>query len=347
MKKIGVAFLGLLVALGVAVLATRSGALNSDAAELQRLYATPPSQFIEIDGTRIHYRDEGQGPLLVLMHGSRGSLHQWDGWVRQLGARYRIVRFDLLAHGLTSADARQDYSSDRQLFLMHALFDRLQLERFILGGTSSGSTLAVRYAAAHPERVERLVLSTVPLRLPRSSSATALDRAVYWTHDKLLGTNATDLYWRTFLRGILGNPQTVSPALVRRYRDLNNKPGQEHEFRARIARWYKDGGPDRDYALAAKIAMPVLIQWGEAGPVLPKELFCTVANAFTAADVRVITYPGVGHMPVLENPATTARDALVFMTGGEIGQRCAASAVPAVPGTPVARSAASLPASNR
>lgn len=347
MKKFGISIGVLLIVLGAVILATRLGMLDSEPAALERQYATPPSQFIEIDGTRIHYRDEGQGPVLVLMHGSRGSLHQWDGWARQLGARYRIVRFDLLAHGLTNADARQDYSSDRQLFLMHEFFDRLKLDRFILGGTSSGSTLSVRYAAVHPERVERLVLSTVPLRLPRTSSATAVDRAVYWIHDKLLGTNATTLYWRTFLRGILGNSQTATPELVRRYRDLNNKPGQEEEFRARIARWYKDGGPDRDYALAGKISMPVLIQWGEAGPVLPKELFCTVANAFTSAAVRVITYPGIGHMPVLEDPTTTARDAQVFMTGGEIGQRCTAAAAPAGPVTALARIAANLPASNR
>lgn len=344
MKKIVRALFGVAVVGGAAVLAARSGVLDSDTAELERLYAASPSQFMEIDGTRVHFRDEGQGPTLVLMHGSRGSLHQWDGWVQRLGAHYRIVRFDGLAHGLTSADARQDYSADRQLFLMHALFDRLKLERFILGGTSSGSTLAVRYAAAHPERVERLVLSTVPLRLPRSSSATAFDRTVYWVHDKILGTHATDLYWRTFLRGILGSPQTVTPSLVRRYRDLNNKPGQEQEFRARIARWYKDGGPDRDFALASKINMPVLIQWGEAGPVLPKELFCTIAAAFTAADVRVITYPGIGHMPVLEDPATTARDARLFMTGREVGQRCA---VPEASLPPVARMAANLSLSSR
>jgi pimeloyl-ACP methyl ester carboxylesterase len=323
---------------GGLVLTARLGAFESDPAEVERLYAPSPSKFITIDGTRIHYRDEGQGPVLVLMHGSRGSLHQWDGWVRELGGRYRIVRFDALAHGLTSADGRQDYSADRQLFVMHGLFEQLKLERFILGGTSSGSTMAVRYTVLHPERVARLVLSTVPLRLPRTANTPALDRLVYWTHDKVLGTEGTELYWRTFLRGILGDARSVTPELVRRYRDLNNKPGQQQEFRARIARWYRDGGPDRDYALAARITVPVLIQWGESGPVLPKELFCTVAAAFTAADVRVITYPGIGHMPVLEDSATTSRDALVFMTGGEVGKRCE---------SPESRNAASVPASRR
>lgn len=322
MKILASVIAAFFLSVGGLILAARLGAFESNPAEVERLYAMPPSRIITIDGTRIHYRDEGQGPVLVLMHGSRGNLQQWDGWVRELGSHYRIVRFDALAHGLTSADGRQDYSADRQLLLMQALFDELKLERFILGGTSSGSTIAVRYTALHPERVERLVLSTVPLRLPRSSNTTAMDRLVYWFHDQVLGTEATDLYWRTFLRGIVGDARSVTPELVRRYRDLNNKPGQQQEFRARIARWYRDGGPDRDYALAGRVTVPVLIQWGEAGPVLPRELFCTVAAGFTGADVRVITYPGIGHMPVLEDPATTSRDALVFMSGGVVGKRC-------------------------
>jgi pimeloyl-ACP methyl ester carboxylesterase len=338
LKILASVIVAIFLVVGGLILMARLGAFESDPAEVERLYALPPSKFMTIDGTRIHYRDEGQGPVLVLVHGSRGSLHQWDGWVRELGSRYRIVRFDLLAHGLTSADGRQDYSADRQLFLMQAFFDALRLDRFILGGTSSGSTMAVRYTALHPERVERLVLSTVPLRLPRTSNTSVTDRMVYWVHDQVLGTEGTDLYWRTFLRRILGDARSVTPELVRRYRDLNNKPGQQQEFRARIARWYRDGGPDRDYALAGRIAVPVLIQWGEAGPVLPKELFCTVALAFSAADVRVISYPGIGHMPVLEDPGATARDALVFMTGGEIGKRC---------DSPSLRNAASVAPSSR
>jgi pimeloyl-ACP methyl ester carboxylesterase len=47
-------------------------------------YGAPPSKFVEIEGMRIHYRDEGAGPPLVLLHGFGSSLYTWDGWVRLL-----------------------------------------------------------------------------------------------------------------------------------------------------------------------------------------------------------------------------------------------------------------------
>lgn len=318
----------LLLAGGV-VLAARFGAFEPDAAAALAEYGAAPSQFMDIDGTRVHYRDEGKGPVLVLLHGSRGSLQQWDGWVRELGAKFRIIRFDAQAHGLTRPDGRNDYSGARQLYLMDQLLDRLKVDRFVLAGTSSGATVAVRYAALHPQRVEKLVLSTVPLKLPAQSKISAADRAVFWVHDALLGTESTDLYWRTFLRSLFGNPDVATPELVRRYRVLNNLPGEQQQFRQRIATWLQGGGAARDYALAAGVSAPTLIQWGAAGPVLPKEMFCAIADAFKATRVRVIVYPKLGHMLVLEDPAVTARDALAFIETGAGGEACAPSAAAA------------------
>ena len=69
--------------------------------ELRAKYETPASQYLEIDGTRIHYRMEGSGPPLVLLHGVLAHLQTWDGWVERLKDRYRIFRVDLPGFGLT------------------------------------------------------------------------------------------------------------------------------------------------------------------------------------------------------------------------------------------------------
>ncbi len=337
MKRVASLIAVLLLLAGVVIAAARLGAFEPDPAAALAQYGAPPSQFIEIDGTRMHYRDEGQGPVLVLMHGSRGSLQQWDGWVRELGSHFRIIRFDAPAHGLTGADGRDDYSSAREIYLMHELLNRLKVDRFVLAGTSSGATVAVRYTAAHPERVVKLVLSTVPLKLPAQSKISAFDQSVFWAHDTLLGTLATDVYWRTFLRSLFGNPAVATPELVRRYRVLNTLPGQQQRFRRRIALWLKGGGAKADYALAAAIKVPTLIQWGGAGPVLPKEMFCAIADAFKSTPVRVIVYPQLGHMLVLEDPVLTARDALAFIDTGVGGEACrAAPPMAAAPSAPAA-----------
>lgn len=322
MKMLGW-ILGLpLLALGALVAAGRGGLLETDPAEAEARYGGPPSKFIEVDGTRIHYRDEGSGPVLVMLHGSRASLHQWDGWVAEFGGRFRTVRLDLAAHGLTGADGRNDVTAERQIDQIEGLVRQLGLERFVLVGTSSGSTIAVRYAAAHPGRVEKLVLSTVPLQLPTQPRVVRYDRIVFGFHEKVLGTTATNLYWRTFLRTIYGDPAKVTDEQVERYRMLNNLPGREREFRARIASWRSRGGAERDYGLAAGVEAPVLIQWGVAGPVLPRELHCKIAEAFTSTTVRVISYPELGHKLVMEDPVRTARDALQFIVDGTGGETC-------------------------
>ena len=300
------------------ILYARSGGLNADPGATSARYGGPPSQYIDIDGTRIHFKDEGNGDVIVLMHGSRANLAQWDGWVRELGDRYRIIRFDSLGHGLTGPDGRNDYSAARQLFLLDELTTRLGATRFFLGGTSSGATVAVRYAALHPQRVRALLLSTVPLRLPSVNRVGHFDGAVFWFHDKVLHSLGTDLYWRTFLRSIYGDPSKVDDEVATRYRMLNTLPGQQQRFEARLASWRKEGGADRDYALAAQVTAPILVQWGAAGPVIPSAMHREIAAAFRGAKVQVMSYPELGHKLVMEDPARTAGDAEKFLNGMNI-----------------------------
>jgi pimeloyl-ACP methyl ester carboxylesterase len=330
MRKFIWLVVGAIAAFAMWAFAMRAGAFAADPAEALARYGAAPSKFVEIDGTRLHYRDEGQGPVLVLLHGSRASLQQWDGWVAELGDRFRIVRVDGMGHGLSGPDGRNDYSAERQLLLLDKLFDHLGLQRFVLGGTSSGATVAVRYAAGHPERVEKLLLSTLPLRLPTRAKTAAMDRAVFWLHDTVLNSRSTDLYWRTFLRSIYADPSRVTEEMITRYRILNTLPGQEERFQARLTSWRNTGGAKSDFELASKITVPTLIQWGAAGPVLPRELHCEIAGAFTGTQVRMISYADLGHKLVLEDPVRTARDALAFIVDGTGGESCSPVVTPVV-----------------
>jgi len=300
----------------------RTGLLEANYEDARVRYGSPPSQFIEIDGTELHYRDEGEGRTLVLLHGSRGNLQQWDGWVAELDGEFRIIRMDALGHGLSGPDGRDDYSAERGIYLLHELLGALGVERFILGGTSSGASRAIRYAAMYPQQVESLLLSTVPLRLPSTSRIRALDRLTFWVHDQVLGTKGTNLYWRAFLRSIYGDPDKVTNETVERYRTLNTLPGQEQRFRERIDVWYASGGPERDYATAGRVTAPTFIQWGGSGPVLPAELFCEIAAAFSSTSPRMVQYSELGHKLIMEDAVRTARDALAFVKTGEVGEAC-------------------------
>src|ERR1044071_2562881 len=64
--------------------------------QLEAKYAPAPSKFLTLpSGARVHYRDQGKGGLLVLLHGSLSSLHTWEPWVAALSAEHRVVTLDL------------------------------------------------------------------------------------------------------------------------------------------------------------------------------------------------------------------------------------------------------------
>jgi len=51
--------------------------LDRPAAEVEARWARPPSKFVDVDGLRVHVRDRGKGPVVVLVHGSNSSLFTW------------------------------------------------------------------------------------------------------------------------------------------------------------------------------------------------------------------------------------------------------------------------------
>lgn len=322
MRKLAYLVVGLIL-VGMASLAfTRSGGLDTDRDQAMAMYGGPPSQFVDIDGATMHFRDEGEGPPLVLLHGSRASLHQWDGWVEELKGDFRIIRIDGAAHGLSIPDKNGDYSPDRQVHLLEKLLDHLGVESFFLGGTSAGSNQAVRFAADNPTRVKKLVLSTVPLKLPATSDVPRHRTFIFWLHNKVLGSNATNLYWRLFLQGIFADPSKVTDEMVTRYRILNGLPDHHSEQQRLIESWYELGGPERDFEWASGVTSPVLVQWGVAGPVLPEAIQCEITAAFENTDVSVISYADLGHKLIMEDSIRTARDAARYINGENVGGRC-------------------------
>ena len=278
------------------------------AEQLEARYGTPASRFAEIDGARIHYRDEGQGPAVVLIHANFASLIGWDPWAEALKDRYRVVRFDMTSHGLSGADASGDYGLPRTVQLMERLLDRLEVERCAIVGTSLGGTVAMHYTVRNPGRVAGLVLIS-PGSLepdvrgreapPRMSPVTVLVR---WITPRALP--------EFMLRGGFGDPARLTPELVDRWHDLWRLEGQRPAQLARL-RQYVSGDIE---GLIGQVSAPVLIQWGEENPQVHVELAAELARLLKSApSVETIIYPGVGHMAIQEAPRETSADARAWL----------------------------------
>src|SRR3954451_897905 len=98
----------------------------------------------------------GGTPAVLFLSGGFGTVQNWSRVIGRLDGRYRTVRFDARARGKSGTSA--DYSVQGAVDDVGRAIDATGIERPIVVGWSHGATIAVRYAAEHPERVGGLVL---------------------------------------------------------------------------------------------------------------------------------------------------------------------------------------------
>jgi pimeloyl-ACP methyl ester carboxylesterase len=267
-------------------------------AALEAEYAQP-ADFQPVAGLRLHVRDSGPraAPPVIFLHGFASSLHTWEDWARALEGEFRVIRFDLPGFGLTGPDPTGDYTDARSMTVILSLMDRLELPRASLVGSSMGGRIAWTFAATHPARVDRLVLMAPdgfasPGRgYGATPSVPLLARVLPYTlPDSLLRSSLAPAY---------GNPAVLTDATLARYRDMLLVPGVRQAILDRMVQ----GALVDPVPLLRRIEAPTLLMWGQADAMVP------VANAadYTAAlrDSRVVTFPGIGHVPMEEAPAET------------------------------------------
>lgn len=276
-------------------------------AEVEARRATPPSSFLTVDGLRVHYRDRGHGPAVVLLHGSNSSLFTWEGWSTALAAGHRVVTLDLPGHGLTGPDPQHRYRPAEMAGFVDRFVVALGLERFALAGNSMGGGVAWRYALAHPDRVERLVLvdaAGYPREEPRPAGIRAfslpgIGRLARWVTPRFaVAASVRDVY---------ADPSRVTHALVDLYEDLLLREGNREATRERLSQ------PDDDglFARIGELHLPTLILWGQRDRwILPR-----YAARFHA-DIRgsrLVLLENLGHVPMEEDPARSLAPVRAFL----------------------------------
>ncbi len=108
----------------------------------------------------IHYRDLGEGEPIVFVHGLLVDGRLWDGVAERLADRHRCLVCDWpMGSHATAMNADADLSPSGQAELVLAFLDALGLERATIVGNDSGGAVSQLFTAAHPERVERLILT--------------------------------------------------------------------------------------------------------------------------------------------------------------------------------------------
>jgi pimeloyl-ACP methyl ester carboxylesterase len=298
--------IGYVLALAIVVLVAVSVRADLPVRELLPKYTTDISRFARIDGIDVHYRDEGRGPALLLVHGSNCSLHSWEGWQTQLKAKFRVISVDLPGHGLTGPDPEGRYDYAAMVRFLDRLADHLHIDKFSLAGNSMGGAIAIEYALMRPARMEKLILID-SLGYPEQVPPLILRMWGYPVIGQVLTVLTPRFAYAQTIRGIYGHKERVSDPLIDRYYELLLREGNRAATRTRFV----DAVWSVDVSRLRSIGIPTLVMWGGKDPWFDAAFGKRFAQDIPGAAVRI--YPDLGHVPMEEAPEITARDAASFL----------------------------------
>ncbi|MBQ0996439.1 alpha/beta fold hydrolase [Streptomyces sp. RK62] len=258
------------------------------------------------DGTELAYHLRGEGePLLVLPGGPmRASAYLGD--LGGLSDRRRLVLLDLRGTGASGTPADPaTYRCDRLVDDVERVREHLGLPRMDVLGHSAGGSLALLYAARHPERVARLALVTVtPWVLGMPATAEQRRAAARLREGEPWFAEAFPLFERW-----LSEEGDFDPAIVPFFYGRWDDAARAHDARADAECndeaadvYFSEGAfdPAATRAALARLTAPVLVLAGEVDggpcPDLARRSAAVLPHAET------VVQPGAGHYPWLDDP---------------------------------------------
>ncbi len=278
--------------------------------QIEKAYATADSRFVSIDGVRLHYKDQGHGPAILLIHGSMGDTIDWDGWVAVLSPRYRVIRLDLPGFGLSGEIANGNYSIDRTLSLIDGLMDHLGLETFAIAGVSYGGPVAFRYAATRTERVSALIImNSAGVEMGKQIVDQKTGKPQFYA-----SISSQAPISRAFMEAAMArsfaDPSKVPPGMLQRKLDMMNVIGRGVEGDIMVKQYVR-GDPER---VLSHVRAPTLVLWGGAERSLSLSTADRFVEALThAKKVEKVIEPGGDHFMHVEHARSTARIARDFL----------------------------------
>jgi 2-hydroxy-6-oxonona-2,4-dienedioate hydrolase len=257
--------------------------------------------------TRVLQAGVDHPDVLVLMSGVGGHLEAYTHNIGALAGRYHVVAYDFPGHGYTSLATADLELPDYVGHLGH-LLDVLGIERAHLNGESLGGWVAVKFAAAHPERTRKLVLNT-----PGGTMATPEVMNRIRTLTQAAADDPSPERIRARLEWLMADPATVTDELVEIRRTIYAQPGfaesmrhimclQDPEIRRR--------NMITDADLAA-VPGPAMVVWTSNDPSGPAAAGLSMAERIPAGRFQYLT--GAGHWPQWEQRTQFNRLVLDFL----------------------------------
>ena len=289
--------------------------------EIVSKYAKGASEFIELDdGSLIHIRDEGNkdGKIIVMVHGFNGSLFNYEPLIPYLSEKYRILSLDLPAHGLTGAVKSDIYSHEAFENVIKEVVKIQGVDEFYLIGHSMGGMIAWRYVLNNIKQIKGLVIIGSPfvgseIEYNDFQSVNAppaafklLDTALF---REMLSYVTPRLLVKEGISQTVFDQSIVTHDLVDQFHDIILMGGTREAI-GKLIISHEDNFI-ADPTILRKINIPTLILHGEEDNLVDIRFVSHFVEQIP--DVKLISYPRVGHMLPMEIPIQLSKDIQNFV----------------------------------
>ena len=150
--------MSLRVLFSLVVLSLLSACASTDYVQTAEAKYPPIGQFVEVEGLRIHYLDEGEGPAVILLHGAQSNIRDWSfALVDKLKGKHRVVAFDRPGLGYSDRpEAGADVPAEQARILKTAA-DKLGVGKAVIVGHSFGGAVAAAWTVNYQDDVVGLI----------------------------------------------------------------------------------------------------------------------------------------------------------------------------------------------
>jgi pimeloyl-ACP methyl ester carboxylesterase len=264
---------------------------------------------VELSGGRLAYDVFGEGPPVVLVHGTPSWSYLWRNVVPALSERFTVYVYDLLGYGNSPASSTSDLSIAAHGRRLGELLEYWQLERPAIAGHDIGGAVALSAHLLHDRAVRRLALVDAVVLSPWITPTTRHIQS----HVDAYRTMPLHIYEQivaAHIRTAVARPLSAD-AFAGYLAQWRGREGQEAYLRKVVQ--FDEAVSGQIEPLLATMATPVLLLWGEADAWLEPGIARRLQRTLPNAELSLI--PDAGHFSPEDAPDEVAAALLEFFTG--------------------------------
>jgi len=267
----------------------------------------PRDCLADINGLKLHYLDWGREglPPMVLLHGFSAHAHYWDGFAAKMRDNFHVYALDQRGHG--DSEWATDYGPETMPADFASFVDQLGLDRFVLLGHSMGGGVAFRYAASHPERIEKLIIVDSSLPSPDRPAVPNRHNSVQRSLAKDTFDSEDEVVAHLMRQSPGASERRIREVVPLWFRRLDDgrytfkfDPALRNRFSARqYVEQFRKSATELRLAMKRVTCPTLVVRGGRSDILLPEAAADTVA---AIPNARLVEVPNAGHNIPSDDP---------------------------------------------